>query len=124
MDLKWSFHCAGCEDPQVTTVILSERNVRSLMAKLEGHPPNSALELRKNLDAGGVLVVKVERDDEHYGSRGYGPGEMHPDTEAALAQPQTVKKVVGRRVVEVPVPLKKVKHPDDCEVCRGRERRL
>ena len=68
-------------------VILSRRNLTSLLAKLDGHPPDSACTIGGGDDAPG-LFVKAEEDDVHYASRvvpvgtaKYGP--MHPSTETA-----------------------------------------
>lgn len=66
----------------VVTVALSRRNLKALLAKLDGFPPNSARTITKEEDAG-LLVVIAEEDDLRYDERGYPPGEMHPDTEAA-----------------------------------------
>lgn len=62
---------------EVWRVTLSRRNLRALLAKLDGYPDNSLLAIIKD----GVLVV-AEEDAEHYGSAV--PGVMHPDTEAHL----------------------------------------
>ena len=64
-------------------VVLSRRNLLSLLAKLDGYPTNSARTILGGEAAPG-LVVKAEDDAEHYGRRGYEPGPMHPDTEAVL----------------------------------------
>lgn len=65
-------------------VTLSERNVRTLMAKIEGHPPESHKQLTRQVNHTVGLMVIVEDDEKHYGDRGYGPGPMHPDTETAM----------------------------------------
>ena len=69
-------------------VILSRRNLLTLLAKLDGHPVDSACTIRGGVDAPGLWITAQE-DDEHYkdrvvpeGMTQYGP--MHPDTEAAL----------------------------------------
>lgn len=71
--------------PPTVTVTLSRRNLKVLLAKLDGHPWRSACTIT-NYD--GHLIVKAEEDDAHYGQRqaegGPGPGPMHPDTEAEL----------------------------------------
>lgn len=59
-------------------VELSRRNLKSLLAKLDGHPPNSACTIEKN----GVFVRAVENYD-HYSDRR--PGDMHPDTEREIS---------------------------------------
>lgn len=64
-------------------IVLSRRNLRSLLAKLDGNPPESFCTIVGGKDAPGV-VVRAEPDDVHYGSRGFTAGPMHPDTEAAL----------------------------------------
>ena len=64
-------------------LVLSRRNLKTLLAKLDGFPENSALTIVGGDSAPGV-VVRAEEDDIHYGSRGYGPGPMHSDTEAAI----------------------------------------
>lgn len=68
-------------------VVLSRRNLRSLLAKLDGHPKNS------HMTIGGPSMyepfwVVAEEDDVHYAHpsrEGCGPGDMHPDTEEAIA---------------------------------------
>lgn len=69
-------------------VILSRRNLRTLLAKLDGNPPNSACTIIGGTDAPGLFVV-AEEDEVHYADRlvpngmtKYGP--MHPDTERAI----------------------------------------
>lgn len=69
-------------------VILSRRNLKTLLAKLDGHPPNSACAIGGGIDAPGLWVI-AEEDEAHYANREvpagmtkYGP--MHPDTEAAI----------------------------------------
>lgn len=49
-------------------VVLSRRNLLTLLAKLDGHPPNSACTIGGGTDAPG-LFVKAEEDDVHYASR-------------------------------------------------------
>ena len=63
---------------------LSRRNLESLLAKLNGHPPSSRCTLIKPCENGLFLEVKAVEDDTHYDERGYPPGEMHPSTEAQL----------------------------------------
>lgn len=64
-------------------VILSERNLLSLLDKL--YMPGSARTLQRNTESN-TLSISVETDAEHYEGRAVGTaGEMHPDTEAALA---------------------------------------
>lgn len=67
-------------------VTLSRRNLRTLLAKLDGNPPDSACEIQK-IEDDGLLCVHAEPDDVHYSHASrYGepPGAMHPLTEAAI----------------------------------------
>ena len=64
-------------------VMLSRRNLLTLLAKLDGHPPGSACMIRGGTDAP-KLYVMAEEDDVHYQDRGR--GTVHPDTEAAVAR--------------------------------------
>lgn len=69
-------------------VYLSERNLRSLLAKLQGNPPDSACTIEYQTRGGVTLSVTAEPDDAHYGNPerdvvGW-RGPMHPDTEKAL----------------------------------------
>lgn len=68
----------------IIVVKLSRRNVATLLAKADGHPPGSHCTLERALDSGDFLHVKVEQDADHYGRRGYGPVPVHPETEAVL----------------------------------------
>jgi len=62
-------------------VPLSRRNLETLLAKLDGNPPDSACTLLlEGLDH--YLVITAETNEEHYRSRN--PGPMHPTTELAL----------------------------------------
>lgn len=65
-------------------VVLSERNLRTLLVKLHD-PTMTPLILFPGRAVEPTLVVIAEPDQVHYGRRGYGPGQMHPDTEEALA---------------------------------------
>jgi homoserine kinase len=49
-------------------VKLSRRNLLTLLAKLDGHPPNSACTIQGGSDAWGYFVV-AEEDEEHYAHR-------------------------------------------------------
>lgn len=70
-------------------ITLSERNLRSLLSKVQRD--DSARTMVKPDDAGGpTLIVSAEPDVEHYGSRGYGPGEVHPVDDPGVATPQSV----------------------------------
>ena len=78
------------EIPSPTTgtgveIVLSRRNLKALLAKLDGNPPDSKCAILGGVDAPGI-VVKAEEDDVHYGSRGFPPGQMVDETEAALEQ--------------------------------------
>jgi hypothetical protein len=68
----------------VVRVTLSERNLRALLAKLGGSPPNSACTLSYDTRDGLVLYVTAEPNDIHYTNPERDtpvPGTMHPDTE-------------------------------------------
>lgn len=74
-------------DKLTVTVTLSRRNLQTMLAKLDGNPPGSFKTITKMADHSDyLLVLRAEEDAPHYGSRGYGPGEMHPNTETALAR--------------------------------------
>jgi hypothetical protein len=71
----------------VVRVALSERNLRALLAKLDGHPPESARTIAYDTLDGYHLLVTAEPDAVHYANpeRDHPwPGVMHPDTEAEL----------------------------------------
>jgi hypothetical protein len=71
----------------IVRVALSERNLKALLAKLGGSPPNSACTLRYDTRDGLVLIVKAEPDEIHYANPERDspvPGEMHHDTEERL----------------------------------------
>ena len=72
-------------DGEVVEVVLSRRNLETLLAKLSGHPPMSAatIVLQGNEEEK-TLVVRGEADELHYGQRADPPGAMHPETEAAM----------------------------------------
>jgi hypothetical protein len=73
-------------DKQGVTVALSERNLKALLAKLHGHPPNSVATLVYESRLG-WLIVKAEPDDVHYANPerdSSAPGAMHPETEDAI----------------------------------------
>ncbi len=73
------------------TVVLSRRNLETLLAKLDGNPPDSACTIMAPSEYG-RWAVKAEENDVHYAhpDREVGPehGRMHPDTEAALLERQ------------------------------------
>lgn len=74
-------------DEEVVEVALSERNLRTLLAKLAGYPSNSACTiLRQGDPTEALLIVRGEPDALHYGSRGYGPGEMDARTEQRIGE--------------------------------------
>lgn len=58
-------------------IILSRRNLRVLLVKLDGFPAGGACTIYKD-----GYYVKAEEDADHYGDRL--PGEMHPETEVRL----------------------------------------
>lgn len=62
-------------------ITLSRSNLRSLLAKLDGHPANSACTIVKDTDIG-FLTVCAEDDVVHYELAPR--GQMHPETEAAI----------------------------------------
>lgn len=65
------------------TVTLSRRNLLTLLAKLDGHPPDSAAMIFKySDDLLETIYVAAEEDAVHYTDRE--PGEMHPATERAV----------------------------------------
>ena len=68
-----------------TTVVLSRRNLLSLLAKLDGHPPDSACTIVGGTDTAPGYAVRAEEDGVHYYGRPPG-GEMHPDTEGQLGK--------------------------------------
>lgn len=70
-------------------VFLSERNLRSLLVKLNGFPANSACTLKYQMKDGTLLVVTAELDSVHYAHPERDappPGPMHETTEAALTR--------------------------------------
>lgn len=74
----------GEHAPELVQVILSRRNLQSLLAKLDGHPPDSACTIDRNIGET-LLTVVAEEDDDHYSDRAIMRGAMHPDTEEAIA---------------------------------------
>jgi len=69
--------------PEVIRVVLSRRNLLALLAKLDGHPPESACTITfPGTSEEPGLVVVAEPDAVHYQSRPTPSGPMHPDTEA------------------------------------------
>jgi hypothetical protein len=79
---------ATAEGALVLDVVLSERNLLTLLSKL--YTPGSSREFVNGDVPAGIALARfrAERDDQHYNSpsrRGAGPGEMHPITEKVLA---------------------------------------
>jgi hypothetical protein len=82
------------------TIVLSRRNLLTLLAKLDGHPPGSACSIAAPMGYGEWEVI-AEEDGPHYDhpnrmsvvgdSR---PGPMHPATERALGD----REILMRRV--------------------------
>lgn len=76
--------------PAQIRIALSRRNLLTLLAKLEGHPPMSACTISfPGSREEPALVVTAEPDDLHYRGRAVPPGPMHPDTEAWIAHVAT-----------------------------------
>lgn len=67
-------------------VALSRRNLLTLLAKLDGHPANSACAIAHAGIEGPALLVTAEDDETHYGSRAVPPGPMHAETEEWLRE--------------------------------------
>jgi len=74
-----------------TVVTLSERNLKTLLTKLQW--PESARTIGSNdvyVDGkmvwGETFDVVAESDEQHYGNRPAPPGPMHPKTEEDLRQ--------------------------------------
>lgn len=68
------------------SIALSRRNLETLLAKLDGVPPNSACQIYCQQGVNGRVValsIKAEEDVVHYNGRT--PGVMHPATEEVLA---------------------------------------
>lgn len=65
------------------TIVLSERNLWALLAKLNGHPPDSAATIVGGSDAPGV-VVRAEINAVHYADRE--PGPIHGETEEEMVR--------------------------------------
>lgn len=69
-------------------LVLSRRNLEALLAKLDGHPPGSALTLGAPSQYG-EFYVRAEEDESHYAHASREEavgvrGPLHPDTERAL----------------------------------------
>ena len=76
-------------------ITLSRRNLLALLAKLDGHPPDSAATLVWGDPNGGSITVRAEENDPHYGSRGYGPGPMVSDTEDQIDIVEAIIRASG-----------------------------
>lgn len=63
-------------------LVLSRRNLVSLLAKLDGHPPESFCRIQGGDEALG-WTISAEPDEIHYADRM--AGAMHPATEEAIA---------------------------------------
>lgn len=70
----------------ITSVVLSRRNLLALLAKLDGHPPNSLCSIDGGADAPGFMVT-AEEDHFHYRDRP--AGEMIEETEDLIPHPPT-----------------------------------
>lgn len=72
---------------RIVRVALSRRNLKTLLAKLDGNPPESACTIYYSTKDGKVLWVTAEEDAEHYANPErdlpHG-GAMHPATEEAI----------------------------------------
>jgi hypothetical protein len=72
----------------VVHVALSERNLKALLAKLGGSPPDSACTITYDTRDGVTLVVSAEPDGVHYAHPERDvpgiAGTMHPDTEECM----------------------------------------
>lgn len=67
--------------PGTIELELTRRNLRSLLAKLDGFPPDSACTITK-YDEGHLVIVRAVEDWDHYAARP--AGGVHADTEAAI----------------------------------------
>lgn len=73
-------------DPRRTaTVTLSKRNLLALLTKLEMAGSARTIVSYNTEPDGWVLVVRAESDEEHYSTRTFPPGPMHPHTELDIA---------------------------------------
>lgn len=62
-------------------LVVSRRNLLTLLAKLDGSPPRSACTLRGGQEAPG-FYLRAEPDEVHYADRPF--GIMHEETERVL----------------------------------------
>lgn len=72
----------------MSEVVLSERNLLALLAKLHGYPSDSVCTLEVPTADGGYCVVRAVLDTEKYADRA--PGLLDPDTAAFVAKLRTV----------------------------------
>src|SRR5260370_658079 len=82
--VSWEASFATGSTKRVIFITLSRRNLRALLAKLDGFPKDSKKTVYKDMDDGQVLVVTAEEDDIHY--RLHTPGTMHPETEVRITE--------------------------------------
>lgn len=73
----------AAQDDSLPVVELTRRNLMSLLAKLNGSPPNSVCTL---IDPDHQIAVRAVEDAMHYEAEGRAPGLMHEDTEARLTE--------------------------------------
>lgn len=62
-------------------LVVSRRNLLTLLAKLEGYPEESACTIIGGIEAPG-FILRAEPDEVHYAARPF--GVMHEETEQAL----------------------------------------
>lgn len=74
--MKAHFHNDG------VVVELTRRNLKTLLAKLDGHPRRSAGQILKHVDDR-IVVIQAVEDEAHYSDRP--AGMMHPETEQAMS---------------------------------------
>lgn len=74
------------ENPGFTTIVLSRRNLLTLLAKLDGFPPDSACAITGGYEAPNIWI-RAEEDEVHYATRP--AGEMHHITEGRIAEGMT-----------------------------------
>lgn len=75
----------------IVNVVLSRRNLETLIAKLDGFPKGSACEIfcqanPRDPKREPLFYVKAEENALHYSGRPSPPGEMHPETEDRLKE--------------------------------------
>lgn len=71
----------------VVDVTLSQRNLLTLLHKLDLPGSARTLKTDSNVPAGCRLRVRAEDDRKHYQQRGWPPpGVMHPATEAFISE--------------------------------------